>query len=106
MEKHDQPKISSFDATILIIVAVIFDLFNWIPIINIFITFVSLVGFQLYFFLKGVKKAKYSLAGNVFELVPALSILPAITAGVVATIIAQRILEKKENLIAKKTSGE
>lgn len=60
------------------------------------------MGFQLYFFMKGVKKvSKYSLAGNLFEFIPFLSFLPAVTAGVVATIISERISATRLGKIAE-----
>ena len=88
-----EPKISIVEAYFLIVFAIIADLINWIPIINILTTIVTLPVFQFYFMIKGVKGI-YSLAGNIAELIPGLSVLPAITAGVVTTIIVDRVQAK------------
>lgn len=91
---ENQPKISTTEAYYLIVFAIIADLINWIPIVNFLVTAVTLPGFQFYFKIKGVKGI-YSLAGNLAELIPVVSILPAITAGVITTIIVDRVSARK-----------
>jgi len=83
------PKISLGEAFFLVAFAIIADLINWIPVINWVATAVTFPAYQLYFYMRGLKGA-YALGGNIIELIPAISVLPAITAGVVATIIANR----------------
>ena len=87
-------KISMVEGFLLVVFALIADAINWIPILNWIVTIVTLPSFQIYFMIKGVK-GYYNLAGNVIELIPLLSWLPAVTAGVVATIIADRIASSK-----------
>ena len=86
---ENQPKISPGEAYFLIAFAVIADLINWIPVVNLLVTLITLPGFQLYFKMKGVKGTA-SKAANIIELVPFLSTLPAITTGVIITIILDR----------------
>jgi hypothetical protein len=101
-------KLSSIDIIILVTSALLADVLNAIPFLNIVVAAVSTCFFQLYFFMKGVKKAKYSLVGNVAEFIPGLSVLPAVTAGVIATIIANRAEEKvaRKLMQAKKVAHE
>ena len=96
-----KPKISSTEKAVLIIIALLFDSVNGIPLLNIVTGAVSFVFFQGFFFMKGVKKAHYSAIGNGMELIPWLSALPATTAGVIATIIANGREEKAEQKAEK-----
>ncbi len=68
-------------------------------ILGSFITFVAGFGFWLWFTILGVKydskKALTGLGSVVAELVPLLNALPAMTAGVVITIILDRLEAKK-----------
>jgi len=83
--KHE-PKISLPERYFLIVFAVLADLINWIPIVNILVTIIILPAFQFYFIIKGVR-GTYSLMGQIMELIPVLSILPSITTGIIITII-------------------
>lgn len=94
-------KLSGIDIAILVTTAVIADLLNPIPLVNIVVGAVSTGFFQLYFFIKGVKKSHYSLIGNSMEFIPAVSILPAVTAGVIMTIMANRAEEKLADKLSK-----
>ncbi len=98
-ENKIEPKISLPEAYFLIAFAIIADLINWIPIINWLVTLITLPGFQFYFAMKGVRGV-YSLAGNLIEFVPVLSVLPAITAGIIATIIIDRLEANKLGQLA------
>src|SRR3989344_6404670 len=90
----NKSKILPMEAYFLIAFAIIADLINWIPIVNWFVTLITLPAYQLYFYLKGMRGA-YSLVGNLIELVPALSVLPGITTGVVLAIIFERLEKTK-----------
>lgn len=92
-------KISTFDAVIMVAFAVLADIFNMIPGLNFIVSAISLVGYQLAFWLRGVDKTGYNIAGNLMEVVPFLSTLPATTAGVMMTIHFQwkkEAIERKE----------
>ncbi len=91
-------KLSSIDIIILVIAAPLFDLSNAFPLLNVVASAASTFFFQTYFFMKGVKKSHYSLVGNLVEFIPGLSILPAVTAGVITTIVTNR---KEENAAEK-----
>ena len=101
----NQPKISLIEAFFLLAFALISDLINWIPIINIFVTIGTLPAFWFYFTLKGVKN-RANLVGNLIEFVPALSVLPAITAGILLTIIFDRLEAKRINASALITANK
>lgn len=95
----NEPKISPGEIYFLIVIAVISDLINWIPVVNIFVTLVTLPGFQFYFRYKGLKGTA-SLAANIIELIPFLSVLPAITTGVIIIIVLDRRAAKKAQTAA------
>lgn len=100
-----EAKISTVEAYYLIVFAIMADLVNWIPIVNILTTVVTLPVFQFYFRIKGVK-SMYSLAGNLAEVIPFVSVLPAITAGVLVTIIVDwKSAGKGIQSIKRLTSG-
>ncbi len=104
MEEEIKPRLSGTEAYFLIAFALIADLINWIPVINIITTVVTAAFFQFYFFIRKVKGAQWSLIGNIIEFIPVASVLPAITAGVVGTIIADRIQAKIDNKMAQTDS--
>lgn len=87
-------KISMVEGFLLISFALIADAINWVPVLNWIVTIVTLPSFQIYFMIKGVK-GYYNLAGNVAEFLPVVNALPAVTAGVVATIIIDRVSSSK-----------
>ena len=101
---ENQPKISDGEAVLLIAFAITADILNLIPFFNILVTIVTLFGFQLYFIMKGVVGG-YNLAGNLIDIIPGLNFLPMVTAGVVATIIHDRITAKKPKLQKYKYGG-
>lgn len=84
--RQAEPKISAPEIYLLLAFALVADAVNWIPIINWFVTIVTLPGYWLYFKLKGVSGV-WSMTGNLVELIPVVSIVPAITFGVLATIL-------------------
>jgi len=101
-----EPKISDGEAVLLILFALLADLLNWIPGINILITLITLPILQFYFIVIKRIKSYYSIAGNILELIPVLSILPAITGGVVATILLDRKKARSSHKSSlKKLSG-
>ena len=94
-------RLSIIDSIILVTIALFFDLLSIIPFLNIITSAISTFSFQVYFYLKGVKKAQYSLIGNLVEFIPILSILPAVTLGVVVTIVIDRNREKIEHQLSQ-----
>ncbi|MST04318.1 MAG: hypothetical protein EXS49_02000 [Candidatus Pacebacteria bacterium] len=99
-----KPKLSGTECYFLIALALIADLANLL-LVWVFLDWalsLLMTGiFQLYFLIKGLKGKKWSLIGNTIDAIPALSILPAITGGVVGTIIADRRWAKRQNKLAK-----
>lgn len=81
-----EPKITTPEIYFLLVFALLADAINWIPFINLFVTMVTLPGFQFYFKMKGVRSG-WSLGGNLAEFIPLVSFLPAVTAGVLITIL-------------------
>ncbi|PIR88979.1 MAG: hypothetical protein COU07_03765 [Candidatus Harrisonbacteria bacterium CG10_big_fil_rev_8_21_14_0_10_40_38] len=88
-------KFSTIETYLLVCAALIVDAINWIPVINLLTAPASLLGFQLYFKMKGVK-SRWSLAGNLIDLIPIVSALPSVTAGVIMTIV---VANKKAKII-------
>jgi hypothetical protein len=84
-----QPKISSPMRLILSMLAIIADLVNWIPGVNIIATIITFAIFQGYFRIKQIPGA-YGLVGNVAEFVPGLSVAPWITIAVLITIFVDK----------------
>ena len=95
--QEKKPAFNFLEGFFLITFALISDLINWIPVLNLIVTFLTLPAFQLYFILKKAKGV-YSLAGNLAELIPGISILPAVTLGVLTTILITNKLAKAETL--------
>lgn len=88
-KQEHEPKISMAEGVILLVLAIIADLFNWIPLLGTLISFGTLAFFQLYFLMKGVRGI-WSFAGNLMEFFPVVSLLPAATGGVLATLWLDR----------------
>ena len=84
-----KPKISDAAAFLLMSLAIIADLLNWIPIANWIVTLITLAIFQIYFRIKGVAGI-YGLLGNLGETIPLVSILPCISFAVGYTIWVDR----------------
>jgi hypothetical protein len=97
-----QPKISIPEAMLLMIIAIIADLIGWIPIVNWVVAIFMFPITQLYFRLKGVK-GFFSLIGNLAELIPVISALPAYTFSIGATLLIDRSPRLQEKLT--KTTG-
>ncbi len=73
--------------------------------LSLLLTFFSVVGFSIWFFLLGAYKGKgaekkvlTSLAASVVEIVPVLSAIPAATAGVVINIVLSRVDDLKRRI--------
>lgn len=73
--------------------------------LSLLLTFFSVVGFSVWFFLLGAYKGKgaekkvlTSLAASVVEIVPVLSAIPAATAGVVINIALSRMDDLKRRI--------
>ncbi len=83
----------------------ILDLISIIPILNIITAIIATGSIQLYYFIKGVPGWYASLAGDIIEYIPALSALPGITLGVIATILIDRATATKLGQTALKAAG-
>ena len=107
MENY-QPKISTPVAFVLMAFAIIADLINWIPGVNIIVTVLTL-GYQLYFRMVGVTGV-IGLVGNSTEFIPGLSVIPALTAAIGLTIYVdwhpESALAKKINQAASKLKSK
>lgn len=105
-EGTGKPKIGNGNAAALIAAAIAVDGVQALLAATVFasvlaslITFGAAFGFWLWFMILGVKydgkKALTGLGSVVAELVPMINALPAMTAGVVMTIILDRLEAKK-----------
>ncbi len=109
MEEEIKPKLSGVEIFFLVSFALIADLFNFLLVWVFLDWVVSILAtgiFQLYFFIRGVKGKKYSLIGNVIDAIPFLSVLPAITGGVIGTVIADRRYAKRQSKMIKANSAK
>ena len=100
-----QNKISTAEAILLIMVGLVADLINWVPIVNWVVAIFMFPITQIYFRMKGIR-GNYSLISNLIELIPIVSVLPAYTIAMVATIYVDRhpeLLEKVSKMAAAKT---
>ena len=100
-----QNKISTAEAILLIMVGLVADLINWVPIVNWVVAIFMFPITQIYFRMKGIR-SNYSLISNLIELIPIVSVLPAYTIAMVATIYVDRhpeLLEKVSKMAAAKT---
>ena len=99
-----RPKMSGVEVYFLIAFALIIDGVNWIPIVNDIADLFSTAAFQIYFFLKGIR-GLWSAGGSLLEAFPVISVLPFTTAGIVATVIADRLEAKAMNKLATATAS-
>lgn len=91
-----EPRISGTQASLLVGAAVIFDLISLIPAVGQAIATVgSIVVFSIWFLVLGVplvspKKLVAWVSAGIIELIPLISALPGITAGVILMIAITR----------------
>ena len=83
-----QPKISTVEAFIMIIIGIIADILSIFPGINILVG-ISMAGMMFYLKNKGIMSI-VNLIAYIAEYIPLLSILPLYSAGLIATIIIDR----------------
>ena len=86
---EQQPKISTPEAILILMVTAIADLISIIPLVNWLASIVMFPVTQFYLRLKGIK-GMYMMIGNVIELIPILSALPAYTTMMAITIYVDR----------------
>ncbi len=91
VEKRSKKRISGMAAVALLIVAAIFDLINWIPIVNFIASFAEMLVFGYWFWKLGVgwKNPRVFASGAVGAIVtaiPALSAIPETIASVAVII--------------------
>ncbi len=104
--------IGNVTAGLMIVLALIVDglqilltLTGFLIPLSLLLTFFSVVGFSVWFFMLGAYKGKgaekkvlTSLAASVAEIVPILNAFPATTAGVVINIALSRIDDLKRRI--------
>lgn len=108
-----EPKISTVEIIFLLFATLIADLLSVVPIFNWVVSAVMFPTMQFYLKMKGVSGA-YALVGNVIELIPVLSILPAYTAAILMTIYIDRhptslvakTVEKVTKVVPAKTATQ
>lgn len=90
----DKPRsrIDNTTASFMIVVALIFDLLNWIPFVNIVIAIIAWLIFGLWFYIKGVgflnpRRLATAAGGFLIEVIPLLAWLPGLTTAIIITII-------------------
>lgn len=86
---EQQPKISTPEAILILMITVIADLISIIPVINWLVSVVMFPVTQFYLRMKGLKGTTM-LIGNIIELIPGLSALPAYTTAMTITIYIDR----------------
>jgi len=96
-QKKSGPKLSVTECFILLLFGIVSDLINLIPFVNILVTLFVTPVIALYFRMKKLPVGASVVAG-IIELIPGLSVIPAITFGIIITILIDRfapvILEK------------
>ena len=86
---EQQPKISTPEAVLILMVTAIADLISIIPLMNWLVSVIMFPVTQFYLRLKGIK-GMYMLIGNVIEVIPVLSALPGYTVAMAITIYVDR----------------
>ena len=96
-QKKSGPKLSVTECFILLLFGIVSDLINLIPFVNILVSLFVTPVIALYFRMKKLPVGASVVAG-IIELIPGLSVIPAITFGIIITILIDRfapvILEK------------
>lgn len=95
------PQISAIAIALLIIFALIADVLTLIPIINVFVTLTVSPVLYLYWKIKGVPAYPTLIAGAI-EIIPVVSMLPSITAGILAVVLIDRFGASKLGKAAPK----
>jgi len=95
MEEKHKKRIGNLTFGLMVALAIILDIISIIPGANIIVDIVAALVFGLWFMLRGVgfvnpRRFSVGIIAIIIELVPFLSILPGITAGVVITILSVR----------------
>ncbi len=85
-DTESEKKFTYAEILFLMMFAIGADIANVFPILNIFVTIVTLFVTQIYFKFKGVKSG-FNLVMQLLEFIPFLSIIPMMTMGVLVTII-------------------
>lgn len=98
-EKPKTKRLGMGESILIVVFALVFDLLSLIPFLNIVVVLVAQGLLALFFFLHGIsvfskKKAVTFTIGTVVELIPFLSMLPALTAQTIAIIILTNIEDK------------
>ena len=82
---------------LVVSIAGLFDLVNWIPFVNWVIELVAVIGFGIYVWVRGLK-AWANIAGRLVEVAieswPLVSILPGTMLGVATTFTIIAVLRK------------
>jgi len=97
-----QPKISTPEAILILMITAIADLISIIPLVNWLVSVVMFPVTQFYLRLKGIK-GTYMVIGNIIELIPILSALPAYTTAMAITIYVDR--HPKLAMVIQKTAS-
>lgn len=104
-------RIDNITAAAMITIAIIFDLFSLIPIVNIITTIAAWFIFITWFYMKGVgfinpKRFATAATSIIVELIPFLSMLPGLTLAIIVTIFMLRNEDRqKQNNVIIKTNA-
>ena len=93
MDDNKKPKkIDIITASVMVVIALAFDLLSLIPIVSILTGFTAWLIFLVWFYLLGFdpfekRRLGVAMSSFVLEIFPIISILPLITAGLITNII-------------------
>ncbi len=101
---ENEPKISTPEAILWIILAVIADLLSIIPVVNWIVWIIMVPATWLYFKMKGVQ-SKYAAIGSIIEVIPVISALPGYTVEMIVAIYMDRHPNSKLAKVANAASA-
>lgn len=84
-----EPKISTAEAMLWVLVCIIADIISIVPIINWIVWIIMFPATWMYFKSKGVQ-SQTALVGSIIEVIPVLSILPGYTVEMLVAIYMDR----------------
>lgn len=84
-----EPRISTAEAIIWILVCILADIISIIPIVNWLVWIIMFPATWMYFKSKGVQ-SQTALVGSIIEVIPVLSVLPGYTVEMIMAIYMDR----------------
>ena len=95
-----KPKLSGIEVALAILMAIVVDIIDFIPILDVIVSLGSFIIFWLWFTMRGVRQG-WNIACQAVDVIPILDIIPATTLGILITVIIDRVPAKAGRVAAR-----